>query len=104
VKDLSSDLSSEQVDDLKEICSGNFDSALKSIENTTAFGSNIKVAPPEPWALPDFSKLQDMTVKRRKIQAVDTFSMQYKTAEKNERTNVSQSLKIIIIFVPEKII
>jgi len=79
VKDLCVDLDEDQKEELKEICSGRSDTALKSIENTPVFGSNIKVSPPEPWALPDFSKLLDMTVKRRKIQAVDAFTMQYKS-------------------------
>ncbi|XP_059472919.1 activating signal cointegrator 1 complex subunit 3 [Neocloeon triangulifer] len=84
VKDLSSDLSPDQVEQIKAICSG---SVLKSIENTPVFGDNIKVAPPEPWPIPDFSRLQDMTVKRQKIQAVDNFSMQYKQSAPDRKQN-----------------
>jgi hypothetical protein len=95
VKDLCVDLDEDQKEELKEICSGRSDTALKSIENTQVFGSNIKVSPPEPWALPDFSKLLDMTVKRRKIQAVDAFTMQYKTvvdSSKVDKPNVKNTL------------
>ncbi|CAB3373375.1 Hypothetical predicted protein [Cloeon dipterum] len=84
VKDVIANLSSEHVDQLKEICDGSF---FKIKENTSTFGSNIKVSPPEPWPIPDFSRLLDMTVKRQTIQVVDNFSMQYKTSAIEQRQN-----------------